>query len=106
MAVSAVVAAAAATTYSAVQSSKAAKAQANAATQAQATAEQVPVALLSMGITDCGQIKTTGLAIEPEHALIFLAELESVSVRLRAFVEAKRAPTALPADILPFERRA
>ena len=27
--------------------------------QAQATAEQVPVALLSLGITDCGQVKTT-----------------------------------------------
>ncbi len=74
--------------------------------QAQATAEQVPVALLSMGITDCGQVKTTGLAIEPEHALIFLAELESVTVRLRAFVAARRTPTVPPADILPFERRA
>ncbi|MFY9184410.1 MAG: hypothetical protein WBJ45_08155 [Limnohabitans sp.] len=59
-----------------------------------------------MGITDCGQVKTTGLTIEPEHALIFLAELESVTVRLRAFVAARRAPTAPPADILPFERRA
>lgn len=74
--------------------------------QAQYAAEQVPVALLSMSITDCGQIKTTGLAIEPEHALIFLAELESVSTRLRSFVESKRMPTAPPADIRSFERRA
>jgi hypothetical protein len=59
-----------------------------------------------MSITDCGHINTTGLAIEPEHALIFLAELESVSNQLRAFVEARRPLTAPAADILPFERRA
>jgi hypothetical protein len=74
--------------------------------QAQVTSEQISVACLSMSITDCGHINTTGLAIEPEHALIFLAELESVSNQLRAFVEARRPLTAPAADILPFERRA
>ncbi len=73
---------------------------------AQASAQHEPVASLSMTITDCGQVKTTGLAIEPVHALILLSEIEAVTNRLRAFIESRPAPSDPGADILPFERRA
>ena len=73
---------------------------------AQSGAEHESVASLTMTITDCGQVKTTGLAIEPEHALIFLSEIEAVSNRLRAFIEARRLSPDPGADIVPFERRA
>lgn len=62
--------------------------------QAQAAAEQVPVALLAMSITDCGQVNTSGLAIEPAHALIFLDELDRLRVKLTAHV-VEHAPELL-----------
>ncbi len=72
--------------------------------QAQADADQLPVALLALTITDCGQVKTSGLAIEPEHALIFLGELESVTQKLRSYVEARRAAMPDGADVMRFSR--
>ena len=66
----------------------------------QANPDHVPVACLNITITDCGQVKTSGIAIEPAHAMIFLAELESVSRRLRAFV-VKQAPELLLGDSAP-----
>lgn len=72
--------------------------------QAQANAEQQPVALLSLAITDCGKVKTAGLAIEPEHALIMLGELETVTLTLRSYIEDRRANMPGGADVVRFSR--
>ena len=72
--------------------------------QGQANAKQVPVALLALTITDCSHVKTSALAIEPEHALIFLTELESVSQKLRSYIEARRASMAGSAAVIHLSR--
>ncbi len=72
--------------------------------QAQANAEHLPVALLSLAITDCGKIQTAGLAIEPEHALIMLGELETVTLTLRSYIEARRAALPGNAEVMRFSR--
>lgn len=56
------------------------------------------VAALSMVITGDDQIETKTAAIEPEHAMVMLAELDRLRVKLTAFV-AEQAPQLLrPAE--------
>lgn len=70
----------------------------------QASAKNQGVALLCLSITECGQVKTSGLAIEPEHAMIMLGELETVSFTLRSYIESRRADLPGDAEVVLFGR--
>lgn len=72
----------------------------------QAQSDREPVALLSLAITGCGKVHTAGLAIEPEHALILLGELETVTLTLRSYIEARLAALPGNAEVMRFNRRA
>ncbi len=50
-----------------------------------------PVAMLSIQITDRGQICSQALAIEPEHAAAMLDELSAIMTTLRAIASRRRA---------------
>lgn len=56
------------------------------------------VATLNISITAAGEIQSAGVAIEPEHALIMLPELERLAAMLRDHVEVHglAAPGAAP----------
>jgi hypothetical protein len=72
--------------------------------RAQAQSEQTPVAFLGLTITDCGQVQISGLAIEPEHALIFLGEIDAITERLRSYIESRRAHMPAPAAVMRLGR--
>lgn len=74
--------------------------------ETQATAEHEPVAVLNLAITAAGKIHTAGIAIEPEHALIMLGELEAVAFTLRSYVETHLASQPPSAELVRFNRRA
>lgn len=59
----------------------------------QATIEPPSVAALHIAITADHQIRTAGVALEPEHADVLLAELSRIEDLLRAHL-APRAPVA------------
>jgi hypothetical protein len=63
-----------------------------------------PAATLNITITACGQIFTTGLAIEPEHAQVLLTEIDQVQRKLSDHA-AGRTLTE-PAAVLPIQRTA
>lgn len=72
---------------------------------AQMQSPNTPVAALHLAVTACGQVKTSALAIEPEHALVMLAELDAIRQRLRQFLDAQHMGKQT-AHIAPLIRRA
>lgn len=62
----------------------------------QAVGHQHQAALLNITLTCDGRIRSTGLGIEPEHAVVMLEELERIQERLRQYIGADEpAPTAI-----------
>lgn len=72
----------------------------------QATNDSEPVALLNLSITSSGHIKTSGVGIEPAHALVFLTELDAVRDRLMRFAHGAEALARTPAQVIPLRRTA
>lgn len=70
------------------------------------------VATLNISITESSEIVTSAVAIEPEHALIMLPELERLTALLREHVQAHgltlpgEAPAFIPArdNVVSFPR--
>lgn len=52
----------------------------------QAISQTEAVAAFHLAITADGRIKTSGVAIEPEHAMVMLAELDTIRDRLTAYL--------------------
>lgn len=56
----------------------------------QALGQQHPAALLNITLTNNGRVCSAGIAIEPEHALVMLEELDRIRDRLLQYVGAAR----------------
>jgi hypothetical protein len=59
---------------------------------AQAAASDAPVAGLALTISASGQIQAAARGIEPEHADLVIAQLDSLRTSLQAWVESEQAP--------------
>lgn len=68
---------------------------------AQATGPDQHVAALHVSITECGHVKASGLSIEPAHACIILAELDSIKQHLSTYLADNQRPTASVTKIRP-----
>lgn len=71
----------------------------------QAVGQQHQAAMLNITLTCDGRIRSTGLGIEPEHAVVMLDELERIRERLRQYIGAGEPATA-PVIQLPKQRTA
>ncbi len=71
----------------------------------QAVGPHYQAALLNITLTCEGRIRSTGLGIEPEHAVVMLEELERIRDRLREYIGTCQA-SAAPVVTLPKQRTA
>ena len=64
------------------------------------------VATLNIAITACGKIRSTALAIEPEHAAIILDELYRLKTQLREHANIPSIVSTVAGCVVPIKRTA